>query len=170
AGYLSIFIYSIPYIGIIVITLAVIALLLLLPLKKELFYIAPPKRFSSTQRPECAEPLVVALLAFFIPFYIIYWFFRIHREMQFVAPSPRLMTACGAGWLSAIMPFGTAILCLTLSDEIRALLANKNEDGGIRTGWTLFWALLLPPVGAAIIQAKMNRFITANTADTADRG
>ncbi|ELP04928.1 hypothetical protein SEEE5646_12057, partial [Salmonella enterica subsp. enterica serovar Enteritidis str. 50-5646] len=36
--------------------------------------------------------------------------------------------------------------------------------------WTLFWALLLPPVGAAIIQAKMNRFITANTADTADRG
>ncbi|ECH9119628.1 hypothetical protein R980_19505 [Salmonella enterica subsp. enterica] len=34
AGYLSIFIYSIPYIGIIVITLAVIALLLLLPLKK----------------------------------------------------------------------------------------------------------------------------------------
>ncbi|ECG8163712.1 hypothetical protein FM893_23015, partial [Salmonella enterica] len=62
----------------------------------------------------------------------------------------------GAGWLSAIMPFGTAILCLTLSDEIRALLANKNEDGGIRTGWTLFWALLLPPVGAAIIQAKMN--------------
>ncbi|EGB4284773.1 sugar porter family MFS transporter [Salmonella enterica] len=170
AGYLSIFIYSIPYIGIIVITLAVIALLLLLPLKKELFYIAPPKRFSSTQRPECAEPVVVALLAFFIPFYIIYWFFRIHREIQFVAPSPRLMTACGAGWLSAIMPFGTAILCLTLSDEIRALLANKNEDGGIRTGWTLFWALLLPPVGAAIIQAKMNRFITANTADTADRG
>ncbi len=62
-----------------------------------------------------------------------------------MAPSPRLMTACGAGWLSAIMPFGTAILCLTLSDEIRALLANKNEDGGIRTGWTLFWALLLPP-------------------------
>lgn len=44
-----------------------------------------------------------------------------------MAPSPRLMTACGAGWLSAIMPFGTAILCLTLSDEIRDLLANKNE-------------------------------------------
>lgn len=79
------------------------------------------------------------------------------------------MTACGAGWLSAIMPFGTAILCLTLSDEIRALLANKNEDGGIRTGWTLFWALLLPP-SARRLSSKMNRFITANTADTADRG
>ncbi|EIJ2825801.1 hypothetical protein LIS16_004262, partial [Salmonella enterica] len=131
-------------------------------------YIAPPKRLSSTQRPECAEPVVVALLAFFIPFYIIYWFFRIHREMQFVAPSPRLMTACGAGWLSAIMPFGTAILCLTLSDEIQTLRANANENTGIQSGWTLFWALLFPPVGIAIIQAKMNRFIVANAENASD--
>lgn len=43
AGYLSIFIYSIPYIGIIVITLAVIALLLLLPLKKNFSILHRPK-------------------------------------------------------------------------------------------------------------------------------
>lgn len=170
ASYLSIFIYAIPqeYISSIAITLSIIALLFLLPIKKELFSIAPPKRNSSTQRPECAEPVVVALLAFFIPFYIIYWFVRIHREMQCVAPSPRLMTACGAGWLSTMMPFSTAILCLTLSDEIRTLLANKNEDTGIQSGWTLFWALLFPPVGAAIIQAKMNRFIVANAKNASD--
>ncbi|MGS9169741.1 hypothetical protein ACQWF0_26135, partial [Salmonella enterica subsp. enterica serovar Infantis] len=40
AGYLSIYIYSIPYIGIIVIKLSVIALLILIQLKKEIFYIA----------------------------------------------------------------------------------------------------------------------------------
>lgn len=172
ANYLFIFIYSIPheYISTIAITLSIIALLFLLPLKKELFSVAPPKRNSSTQRPERAEPVIVALLAFFIPIYIIYWFVRIHREIQFVAPSPRLMTASGAGWLSAIMPFSTAILCLTLNDEIRTLLANQNEDTGIRSSWTLFWALLFPPVGVAIIQAKMNRFIAATARTASDEG
>ncbi|HAU3147327.1 TPA: sugar porter family MFS transporter [Salmonella enterica subsp. salamae] len=170
ANYLPIFIYSIPheYISTITITLSIIALLFLFPLPKELFSVAPPKRNSSTQRPECAKPVIVALLAFFIPVYIIYWFVRIHREMQFVTPSPRLMTACGAGWLSAIMPFSAAILCLTLSEEIRTLLANENEDTGIQSGWALFWALLFPPVGIAIIQAKMNRFIVANAENSSD--
>ncbi|BBE80454.1 hypothetical protein MRY16398_55100 [Phytobacter sp. MRY16-398] len=68
------------------------------------------------------------------------------------------------------MPFSSAIMCLMLSDEIRTLLANKKENSGIRTGWTLVWALLYPPVGAAIIQAKMNRFIMANTENPADEG
>lgn len=66
------------------------------------------------------------------------------------------------------MPFSTAILCLALSDEIRTLLANKNEDTGIQSGWALFWALLFPPVGVAIIQAKMNRFIVANAENASD--
>lgn len=154
----------------VVITFSIFAVLLLLPLKKQLFYVSPPQRSSSTQRPEYANPMSVALLASCIPFYIVYWFVKIHREMQFVASSPRLMTARGAGWLSAIMPFSAAIMCLMLSDEIRTLLANKKENSGIRTGWTLVWALLYPPVGAAIIQAKMNRFIMANTENPADEG
>ncbi|POP43870.1 hypothetical protein CHU32_18170 [Superficieibacter electus] len=53
------------------------------------------------------------------------------------------------------------MLCVTLSDELRTLLAERNENAGISTGWVLFWALLLPPVGAAIIQAKMNQLIAS---------
>ncbi|APW70863.1 hypothetical protein LFZ4_21070 [Salmonella enterica subsp. enterica serovar Antsalova str. S01-0511] len=59
-------------------------------------------------------------------------------------------------------------MCLTLSGEIRTLLANANENTGIQSGWALFWALLFPPVSIAIIQAKMNRFIVANAENASD--
>ncbi|HHW4415831.1 MFS transporter [Citrobacter freundii] len=140
-------------------TLAIVALVLTLPIKNSLFFAPPPEQKSSTQRPERAEPAFMALLALIIPFYMVYWFVKIHREIQFVKPSSQLMTAFGAGWVSVLMPFGCAILCMTLNDE---LLSLSKEQAGIKTGWVLFWTLLCPPLGVALIQIKMNNLIAVN--------
>lgn len=153
------------YFSIIAIAVSLTAFLLLLPIKKALFYASPAKRSSSTQQPRIATPIFAALLSLCIPVYIVYWFFKTHQQLQFIAPSSRLMTAQGAGWLSALAPFGNATLCMMLSDEIHLLLSDKKENTGMKTGWVLFWALLLPPVGVAIVQAKMNRVIAVTTAE-----
>jgi len=142
--------------------IVVLALLVLIPIKASLFYAPPSQRKSSTQRSEHAEPVNVALLAMIVPFYKIYWFVRIHREMQSAMPSSRLMTAHGAGWISALVPLGTAMLCLMLSDEMCSQLANKEKETGVKTGWVLLWGLLFPPVGIAMLQEKCNRLMAAS--------
>lgn len=139
--------------------ISVIALLLIVPMKKFIFSEPPAKRKSSSQSPQPAQPVVTGLLALIVPFYAIYWFVRIHRELHFFTPSPRLMTAQGAGWLSFLVPLGSAALCMMLSDEICSRLAAKGKETGIKTGWVLFWSLLILPVGIAILQEKANQLM-----------
>ncbi|EFI6379339.1 TPA: hypothetical protein ACGBQD_002856 [Escherichia coli] len=158
--------YVSEYLILLTFTASSIALLLLLPMKKALFYTAPPLRHSSAQQPYLSTPFLATLLSFCIPFYIVYWFFKTHQQLQFISPSSRLMTAKGAGWLSALGPFGNALLCMMLNDEINKLLTAKEAKAGIKTGWVLFWSLLLPPIGIAIIQTKMNRVITTYAINT----
>ncbi len=67
------------------------------------------------------------------------------------------------------MPFGTTIACvLTLSDEIRDLLAVKQRWRNTNRLDALFWALHCYRDRRGDYPGKMEPFITANTADTAD--
>lgn len=159
-------VYVPEYLIVLAFIASLIALLLLLPMKKALFYAAPPLRHSSTLQPCQATPFLATLISLCIPLYMVYWFFKTHQQLQFISPSSRLMTAKGAGWLSALGPFGNALLCMMLNDEINNLLTAKEANPGIKTGWVLFWSLLLPPIGIAIIQTKMNKLITTYAINT----
>lgn len=142
----------------------ILALLFFLPVKKKLFFESPAPRYSTKRAPAHVDPPAVFLLFSFIPFYSIYWFFRIHRETHSLISTPQLMTARGAAWCAALVPFGWLILFVMLNDILREVLERKGLHPGYKTRWIMLLGIVYPPFSAAMIQAQMNRIAEQSNA------
>ncbi|GKX58599.1 hypothetical protein [Leminorella grimontii] len=154
---------------IVISAVALVSILFLLPVKRELFNAVPRARLSSVQASTNDSPVAVFFLTAIVPFYVIYWVARAHREVWFHAPSSRLFTSWASGWLILFVPFSFSVLCSTLNDTVREMLKKRCEDEGTKTRWIVLAALLLPPLGAAMMQSQINRLAKSDV-DVMDDG
>lgn len=140
-------------------TPVLIGTLLLLPLKPRLFAEAPPAREVAPHLEKPQAPILTFLLTTFVPFYIFFWFVRIHRDVRSYSQSSSLLTPRGAGWMVFLVPFAIPIILSVLCDCVRGLLNERKTSPGIPTGAVIVASLLFPPLGAALAQSQMNRLI-----------
>ena len=138
--------------------LILISIVLLIPIQGNLFAVPPPER-SRSFAPVHRDPIVAALLGCFVPFYAVYWLYRIHGEEAYVKPSRKLLSPRVAAWISVI-PFISELMIpfmlSTLADHNNEV-SESSGGGRVQRPWAAFlWGLLLPPVAIAIIQSKLN--------------
>lgn len=139
--------------------LILVAVILLIPIRGELFTVAPPERGRSFA-PVSRDPVVTALLSCFVPFYILYWLYRIHGEEAHVKPSRNLLSPRAAVWISVIpvinelmIPF----LLSTLADHNNEV-SESSGGGRVQRPWVAFLCgLLFVPVGVGLVQASLNK-------------
>lgn len=134
----------------------IIAMAFLLPVRKCLFNETPKQRLVTPAAAEYRPPMTVFFL-FFIPFYFIFWFAKMHREIRSYTQSSTLLTPNGAGWAAAFMPFATPIMLSIISDNTKTILEDKGQASGCKTGVIILFAFLIPPLAAALVQSKMNQ-------------
>jgi hypothetical protein len=137
----------------------VLGALVLLPVRPLLFQEQAPRRgrkFPAKHR----EPVAVALLCL-VPFYLLYWFYRFHGEAASVAGSRSLLSPLGAVGVSFV-PLMVPIMLTTLIDELNAHSVNVGM-GRLRSSWSIFlWSIFVLPVGVALVQAAMNKFVAGS--------
>lgn len=134
------------------------AIVVLIPIEGKLFTIAPPERGRSFA-PAGRSPVAAFFLSWFVPFYAVYWLYRIHGEEAFVKPSRKLLSPRAAAWISVIPVLNDLLIPFMLST-----LADHNNEvsessggGRVQRPWAAFlWGLLFPPAAIAIIQSKLN--------------
>jgi hypothetical protein len=146
-------------VGWFIFALLLIAVVCLLPIKPELFTIDPPERGRSLT-PVRRSPFVSALLCVFVPFYFLYWIYRIHGEEAGLKPSRQLLSPRAAAWITVIPVVGTLMLPFMLSTLADHHNETAAESGNprVQRAWAVFlWTLLCPAVAVALLQSKLNR-------------
>ena len=147
-----------PMIMISVITYMVLGILFLLPVNKSLFHEAPPQRgysLTPTQR----EPLTVAISCI-IPFYWLYWLYRAHGEITWLAPSRNILSPRASVLAGIFVPFFSPVIITSL---IEALNKRASELGkpSYRQAWVIFlWSFIFFPVALGLMQTAMNKAMT----------
>ncbi|HVN94567.1 MAG TPA: hypothetical protein VMT38_12770 [Terracidiphilus sp.] len=145
--------------------LTLTALILIIPIAGELFTVAPPERgrsFAPTHR----DPVVTAILSGVVPFYILYWLYRIHGEEAHLKPSRKLLSPRAAAWICVVPVINELMIPFILST-----LADHNNEmsasiggGRVQRPWVAFLCgLLFVPVGVGLVQASLNK-LAATTA------
>lgn len=142
----------------------IIGTLLLLPIKAQLFNVAPPVRQVAPIAPIYRNPAITFLL-YFVPFYNIYWFAQIHAEIRNYSQSATLLTPRGAGWSAFATSIVTPAIFSTLNDNLRTIIESHGQTARYKTWLIILFAFLLPPVSAALIQSQMNE-INGNLANS----
>jgi len=144
-----------PTIMISVITYMVLGTLFLLPVKSSLFHEAPPKRGYSLT-PTRREPLTVAISCI-IPFYWLYWLYRAHGEITWLAPSRNILSPRASVLAGIFVPFFSPVIITSL---IEALNKRASELGkpSYRQAWVIFlWSFIFFPVALGLVQTAMNK-------------
>ena len=142
----------------------IIGTLLLLPIKAQLFNVAPKVRQVAPIAPIYRNPAITFLL-YFVPFYNIYWFAQIHAEIRNYSQSATLLTPRGAGWSAFATSIVTPAIFSTLNDNLRTIIESHGQTARYKTWLIILFAFLLPPVSAALIQSQMNE-INGNLANS----
>lgn len=135
--------------------LLVVALVFLIPVKRVLFTVGPPPRGRAIPH-KFRDPLVTAVLAGFVPFYILYWLYQIHGEAANLRPSRRLLSPRGAVGVS-FAPFMAPVILVTLTDHLNEHAASLDLPPVRRTWVIALWCFLLGPVAVGLLQDSMNR-------------
>ncbi|XKM13444.1 hypothetical protein RCS94_10520 [Orbaceae bacterium ac157xtp] len=147
--------YSIgdQYLYILGLIIMVIAMLFLLPIRKDPFAENPPIRQVKGVKDTYHDPIAVFFLTIIVPFYFVYWFVRVHRLIRVYSQSAKLMTPAGAGWSVFFVPFAMPIMLITLNDVINE---QQGEPKKANCGLILL-SLFLLPFAIAKVQGKLNR-------------
>ena len=145
----------------VVTVLLLLTVVVLIPVRGELFSIDPPERGRSLV-PVKREPVVAALLSCFVPFYLVYWIYRIHGEEAYVRPSRQLLSPRAAAWISVIPLVGAflfPIMLSTLADHHNEV-AEASGIPRVQRPWAVFlWSVLFSPVAVGLVQAKLNELV-----------
>lgn len=136
--------------------LVALGMVALLPVKQCLFSEAPAKRIVTPFEPTFRMPIGTFFLCF-IPFYFIYWFANVHREIRTFSQSPSLLTPAGAGWSVTLVPFAMPIILSILSDHINGIQQEKGHNPGCKTWVVIVLSLIFLPLSLAIVQSKLNQ-------------
>lgn len=116
----------------------------------------PPPVRERRLAPVRRRPVVTALLLF-VPFYGLYWLYRIHGEVTTLAPSRKLLSPRGAAIGAVLVPFLVLVALASLMDALN----EEQSRGGqarLRSPVTVYlWALFFMPVAVALVQSSVNR-------------
>jgi hypothetical protein len=138
---------------------AVLGMLALLPVRRELFSGPPPIR-GRTFPPRLREPFVVGVL-FFVPFYYLYWLYRAHGEVAAVAPSRSLLSPRGALLGTIFVPFLNSVALASLIEALNRQHLGSGQPR-LHSPVALFlWGLFFPPVAGAMVQSGINKTVGA---------
>ncbi|RFA26234.1 hypothetical protein CAI21_17290 [Alkalilimnicola ehrlichii] len=138
-------------------TVAALGLLFLIPVKRTLFDEAPPQRHTALI-PQHRHPIAVALLCL-VPFYAFYWLYRVHGEATSVAAPAKIPAPWAATLAALFVPFAAAVLLVKLFETLRETRQAQGQPPAIKTGVMCALAILLFPVGAAVVQWIINNAV-----------
>jgi len=138
--------------------LLLLALICLAFVRQDMFTIDPPQRGRSFL-PVNRDPVAAALLAWFVPFYLVYWLYRIHGEEAHIRPSRQLLSPRAAAWI-AVVPVVDALLFPIMLSTLADQHNEVAEAAGIprvQRPWAVFlWSVLFAPVAIGLIQSNLN--------------
>ncbi|THV25446.1 hypothetical protein [Peteryoungia ipomoeae] len=99
-----------------------------------------------------------AILSFLLGlFALAHWLYRVHGELAGMQPARRLIHPLAAAIIGTCVPLGLPILMMMLADLLSDRAKERGDRRRVSAGWAVFWAMLLPPIAAARIQAGINR-------------
>ena len=162
--------YGLPFLSLEITILPLLAFISLLPIWRGPFSVELPRRerwFGLVSR----DPVMTALLSCFVPFYVVYWAYRIHGEEAYVKPSPRLLTPRAAAWLTAIPVLSAVLFPIMMSTlaEHHNEVSAESESEYMQRPWVVFlWCLVFWPVAVGLVQARLN-LLVANSARSAEQ-
>jgi MFS family permease len=145
---------------------SVIGVILLLPVKSELFHTPPPER-KKMLTPVHREPATVALLCL-VPFYNIYYVlyisYRLHGEVNQMNPTQTILSPRAAVWSSIFLPILSPIILSSLNTNVSLKLKENNASGFYKTWIIILWSFIFTPISYALIQSNMNQLIQNHSA------
>jgi MFS family permease len=143
---------------VVLLLLAVVAALFL---RRNLFRDPPPPRGYSFP-PVGRSPVAAALLSAFVPFYILYWLYRIHGETASVAPSRALLSPRAAVGI-AFVPLMSPYMLTTVIDELNRDAARRGLPRLQSAGLIFFLSLFIAPVAIGLVQSALNQAASSFT-------
>ena len=129
----------------------------LIPVHSKFFYQIPPIRGISLS-PQKREPILVALLCF-VPFYSIYWLYKLHGEIRSFTDSSKLLSPRAAAWSIIFIPFLLPMMLTSLNDCLNKVSSTQKVKEQRATWVIVLWSILFYPVSFAFIQSDINKLI-----------
>lgn len=151
--------YTVP-----VLVAALVGLICLLPVRHVLFAVPPPARGRALQ-PVRRGPAVTALLSALVPFYFVYWLYRVHGEAAHLEPSRRLLSPRAAAW--SVLGIPEPIVLATLADHLNQTAAARGMPRIRRVWGIILWSIFFMPAAIGLLQAALNR-LSAHRQSLAD--
>lgn len=142
--------------------LLIIGTLLLLPVKKCLFNEQPKVREIEPETPRYLDSVLTFLL-FFVPFYFMFWFYKVHKDIRSFSQSATLLTPLGACLSACFVPFAMPVMLSILNDVIHQRLLSGGEKGSFKTWLIIIISIVFPPIAAAMIQSEINRLASSES-------
>lgn len=140
----------------------IIGTLFLLPVKKCLFNEQPKVREIKPETPRYLDSLLTFLL-FFVPFYFMFWFYKVHKDIRNFSQSATLLTPLGACLSACFVPFAMPVMLSILNDVIHQRLLSSGEKGSFKTWLIIIISIVFPPIAAAMIQSEINRLASSES-------
>lgn len=131
----------------------IVGLLFFLPVNRRLFSSAPEIVYAE-RPPMRREPAGVFFLVWFVPFYVLYWVYRIHAEARSLDPELDIPSARSSVPL-LLIPFFAAVLF----SQMRTQLKSRHPSPLLqsRSIWPVaLLGVLFPPAAAAMVQSDLN--------------
>lgn len=150
-------IYNRQAAGAVVVAFAVLPLLFLIPVKASMFKTPPPPRGRSIP-PQRRGP-VSAAFACLVPFFHLYWIYRIHGEVACVAPSRSILSPGAAVLIGIFVPFLVPMCLASLSDALNHRASEQGKPPHRNTLAVFLWSLFCVPVALALLQSGLNRAV-----------
>lgn len=151
---------------------SVIGLILLLPVKSDLFNIPPPKR-KRILTPIHREPLIVTLLCL-VPLYNIYYTlhlsYRLHGEVNQINPTQDILSPRAAVWCTLFLTILSPIIVSSLNTNLCYKLKENNVSRYYKTWVIILWSFIFIPISYALIQSNMNQLIQNQFTNIKERG
>lgn len=140
---------------------SLLGIILLLPVKAELFNISPLER-KKTLTPINRKPVIVVLLCL-VPIYNIYHLvhlsYRLHGEVNYINMTQRILSPRAAIWSTIFLSILSPIIVSSLNDNLMIKLKENNIAKYYRTWTVIFWSFIFIPISYALIQSNLNQLI-----------
>jgi len=160
--YLANFVTNAPPIGfsLLLSVPIIIGIIFMVPVKSTLFEEEPKDRIKLLDLNR--HDVFVVFLLNIIPFYYVYFMYRIHGQVANFSQSRRLLSKNGAFWISLLFPITLPIITTTLYDILEDYSRANNIE--IHKKWLilLLTILFVPffPIAGALIQSDLNKLIS----------
>ena len=150
---------------------SLIGVILLLPVKAELFYIKPPER-KKILTPIQREPVIVALLCL-VPLYNIYYIlhltYRLHGEVNQINPTQNILSPRTAVWSTLFLSILSPIIVSSLNTNLCLKLKENNASRFYKTWVVILWSFIFVPISYALIQSNLNQLLQNHSNNIMER-